>query len=224
MCYALYVCTQIIRGEICRHTRPPSCPDGPTARGTQLHNHSNLSCDRTLVVQKPPAFHHSPITDTQTPHTLTGYGRCGGQVITPLVTSTSTGMNNTVEGKQFDEEGDGFLVGVAIVQPTGDPLIDLILSLRKNNSSHSFAASQMRSPRCRCIYQSVAWAGGKSDSRFARPRTRRTRRGVATAAEAARCTRGADVGPSARNSVQRWTRSLLVRASRRQHRQPRSPN
>jgi len=37
------VCTQIIRGEICRHTRPPSCPDGPTARGTQLHNHSNLS-------------------------------------------------------------------------------------------------------------------------------------------------------------------------------------
>jgi hypothetical protein len=50
-------------------------------------------------------------------------------VITPLVTSTSTGMNNTVEGKQFDEEGNGFLVGVAIVQPTGDPLIDLILSL-----------------------------------------------------------------------------------------------
>ena len=85
--------------------------------------------DRTLIVQKPPAFHHSPITDTQTPHTLTGHGRCGGQVITPLVTSTSTGMNNTVEGKQFDEEGDGFLVGVAIVQPTGDPLIDLILSL-----------------------------------------------------------------------------------------------
>ena len=124
MCYALYV----RRSFEAKFVVIPGLPAVPMGPPLEVRNYITI---RIFHVTGRWLFknHQPSITVTQTPHTLTGYARCGGQVITPLVTSTSTGMNNTVEGKQFDEEGDGFLVGVAIVQPTGDPLIDLILSL-----------------------------------------------------------------------------------------------
>merc|ERR1712224_561964 len=71
------------------------------------------------------------------------------EVITQLVTHESSGMNNTVYGRAFDGQGDGFIVGVAVVPPTGDALIDLMLSLPSD------AVTQMP---CNLAFACRSWA------------------------------------------------------------------
>ena len=50
-------------------------------------------------------------------------------VVTPLTTETSSGMLRTLEGRRMDEWGDAYLVGVAVVPVTEDPLINAFLDL-----------------------------------------------------------------------------------------------
>lgn len=50
-------------------------------------------------------------------------------VITTITTETSTGLSQSTSGTRLDKYGDAYLVGIAIVPETGDPMIDFMLGL-----------------------------------------------------------------------------------------------
>ena len=119
------------------------------------------------------------------------------------MTATSSGLNNTVTGTPFDEEGDGFMVGVAVVEPTGDELIDLILSLPSDAVTQMPVNLAFSCMGWRQLQRALCPAGRLPSS------TNATR-----SRDAARSTRPARPGVSAVTRAQRAAMTALkVRAS-----------